>query len=749
MAKDQPAGVAFLDSAMHAKAWACFMFFCSAYDIFLFVTYGGLCLYSGLLSMERCVPGLPLLTTDKHGNYEEVTHMLVKKTLEALHDKAHAGVVKERAAATDHGVAAVVRVVAQELAAVKPEPPAPCGTRELDGRALIGMTRVGGAVVSPDGTQAVLHSKVYDFDAKKFDETLWLVDVAETSGAALAAHAHLTPLVKGSQHSFASANSPQWSPCGKFVAFLSNRGKEGEKTSVWTVPVAGPGEATLLKRFPSPSATSRGRRTKAEGGLDAHVFKRLPVREWDRWVDAKFAHPFFQPVSFEGGAYVAKGAAVDGLAKVATACPSGAFGGSEDWSIAPNGAVALSCRPPLAADEAWTTNRHVYLKGLVRRRGRRVPHGGQPGLRLQPGLLSKDGSKLAWLTMAGAQYEADAIGIKLYDVATKATTDLVAADADFAYSPQSLHWSGDGSKIYFTADVRARRRLCVVDVASRAVEILGSAADGSISVHGEIAGGLLVSRDSFGAPPELYRCGVDGAGLEQLTFFNEAKLAAVDLGVAEDVSFFNPRPGRESPEGADIQAYLLKPANFDAKKKYPLAVVIHGGPQGSIGDDWHYRWNLQSYASAGFGVLAVNFRGSTGLGHAYCRDISGDWSIGPDDTVAGVRHVLETYDWIDPCLVNHDGVFDLRSAYWSTEELFFMEKEFGGTPYAPESQLPESPYQKVSPAAAVTNWKTPTLRQGVESELLFLPDENHHCLNPQNSLVWHHAVLSWIKKHTA
>ena len=124
------------------------------------------------------------------------------------------------------------------------------------------------------------------------------------------------------------------------------------------------------------------------------------------------------------------------------------------------------------------------------------------------------------------------------------------------------------------------------------------------------------------------------------------------------------------------------------------------------------------------------------------------------------------------CLVNHDGVFDLRSAYWSTEELFFMEKEFGGTPYAPESQLPESPYQTASPAAAVTNWKTPTLviqgdkdfrlvtaealatftalqRQGVPSELLFLPDENHHCLNPQNSLVWHDTVLSWIRKWTA
>ena len=102
----------------------------------------------------------------------------------------------------------------------KPEPPAPCGTRQLDGRALIGMTRVGGAVVSPDGSKAVLHSRVYDWDAKKFDDTLWLIDVVEQSSSALAAHGHLTPLVKGSQHAFASANSPQWSPCGKFVAFL-------------------------------------------------------------------------------------------------------------------------------------------------------------------------------------------------------------------------------------------------------------------------------------------------------------------------------------------------------------------------------------------------------------------------------------------------------------------------------------------------------------------------------------------------
>ena len=525
------------------------------------------------------------------------------------------------------------------------------------------------------------------------------------------------------------------------------------------------------------------------------------MRHWDKWLGAKFAHPFYQPLTrLRDGTYVAEGAAVDGLAKVATACPSGAFGGSEDWSVSPtSGAVALSARPPLAEDEAWTTNRHIYLKESFSAVEATCLTEANPGYDTSPA-FSPDGSKLAWLTMAGAQYEADAVGVRLYDVATKTTTDLITAEVDFAYSPQSLKWSGDSKTIYFTAEVRARRRLCSVDVASRAIKILGSDADGSIKLHGEINGGLLVSRESFAAPPELYRCSHDGMNLKQLTFFNKDKLAAVDLGVAEDISFHNKRPGRESPDGADIQAWFLKPANFDSTKKYPLAVVIHGGPQGTFGDRWHYRWNLQSYASAGFAVLSVNFRGSTGMGHAYCRDISGDWSIGPDDTVAGVQHCLETYNWLNAsriaglgasyggfsvnylnghapegmfkCLVNHDGVFDFRSAYYSTEELFFMEKDFGGTPFAPENQLPTSMYQTTSPADAVDKWKTPTLviqgdkdfrlvtsealatftalqRQGVESELLFFPDENHWVNNPQNSLVWHDTVLSWIRKYTA
>ena len=711
------------------------------------------------------------------------------------------------------------------LLPTRPQPPAPSTARELDGAALVGMTRVGEAVVAPDGKRAVLSTKEYDFKAKKFDETLWMVDLDKAAALgddALRKHEHLTPLVSG------SASAPCWSPCGEWIAFLSDRedGKDDKnkaKTAVWLLPASRPGEATLLKRFPvdvsdldwtsdglvvaarvyvdgddAGMAATAARDEEIEkrgGGLDAHLFKRLPVREWDRWLDAKFAHPFLQRVERRDGSYVCVGDPVDGLHRIPTSCPSGAFGGKGDWAV--HGRVAFSCRPPLAEDEAWTTNRHIYTKGGFEGEEATCLTAENPGYDFAP-VFSPDGSRLAWLTMAGGNYESDAVGIRLHDVKAGATTDLLVAEQDFAWSPQSLEWAKDGTAIYFHADVKARRRLCSISLTG-AVTILGDDDAGSTTLHGESAQGLLVARDSLSRPAELALLREDGASERRITFFNDARLADVDLGAVEDVSYRTDRPGRESPDGADIQAWLIRPARFDETKKYPLCVVVHGGPQGSTGDDWHYRWNLQCLASAGFAVLAPNFRGSTGFGHAYCRDVSGDWAIGPDDSVAGVEHALATYAWLDPskvvglgasyggfsmnylngnapkdmfcALVNHDGLFDMRSGYWSTEELFFMEKEFDGPPCDAAASDPESPYNVASPSLKVAEWRTPTLviqgdkdyrlvtseaistftalqRQGVASELLFFPDENHHCLNPQNSLVWHDAVLAWCRRWT-
>jgi len=430
-----------------------------------------------------------------------------------------------------------------------------------------------------------------------------------------------------------------------------------------------------------------------------------------------------------------------------------------------------------------------------------------PGYDTNP-VFSPDGSQLAWLTMAGVDYEADAVGICLRDMKSGETRALMSAETDWDYSPQSLHWSKDGKRLLFTADIRSRRSLCAVDVdkgaADGGVSVL--CAEHSTSLYGEHGndGRLLVGVESFTQPQELFSLVADGSGPRQLTHFNRQRVTNLALGRVGELTF-------TGPNGDEIQSWLLRPAGFteadeaNPTKKYPLAVIYHGGPQGSTGDDWHYRWNLQCYASAGFAVLGINFRGSTGFGHAFTRAISakkgGNWNTGGEDTIACVEHTLEKHGaWIDAervvglgasyggftsnwlngnapkgmfkALVCHCGTFDLRSSYFSTEELFFMEHEFGGTPFEVAAKEQSSPYVCCTPSAKVDHWETPTLvihgakdfrlvesegiatftalqRRGVPSEMLYFATENHHCLNPQNSVVWHETVMHWITQWTS
>ena len=716
-----------------------------------------------------------------------------------------------------------------------PSKPAPTPLTEvLDGSRLVDMARVGATVISPDGSLACFEVRQYDWSTKKFDAQLWLADLqaaAAMNEAELAAHAHLTLLTAGSQHGFTSASSPQFSPCGKHIAFLSDRG--GDKTNgtaVWITPATGPGEARLLASFPvavgdlewnhdssgivvsasvyvdeaargasglaaMESTAARDKALKEdESGLNAVIFKRLPIRQWDSWLTSAMPHPFFAKVvpdaKSPSGYKLADVPAVDLLSAVPTAVPSGAFGGSEDWAISKGGAVAVSARPPLASDEAWTTNRHIYLQ-------RTIPDGsgawdgddlaaplgecltqGNPGYDTTP-TFSPDGTKLAWLTMAGAEYESDAVGIMLHDLVSGETRTLLKAEEHFDHSPRTLRWSNDGARLLFVADIRSRASLCSIDAAKGAgpggegVTVLTS--EGSHALHGECgSGSLLVSSQSFMAPPELYLLSADGSSARQLTFFNRERLSKTALGRVGEITC-------EGPSGDAIQSWLIRPAGLSEEeeaspsRKAPLAVIYHGGPQGSTGDDWQFRWNLQSYASAGFAVLGVNFRGSTGeptptvaprtahpphpcthrtfeadplaspagFGHRFCRAISASgpdavgWNVGGEDTLAAVAHVLETHgDWIDKdrvvglgasyggftsnwlngnaprglfkALVCHCGTFDLRSSYFSTEELFFMEHEFGGPPFEPAAKDESSPYVRCTPSAKVDQWQTPT-----------------------------------------
>jgi dipeptidyl aminopeptidase/acylaminoacyl peptidase len=295
---------------------------------------------------------------------------------------------------------------------------------------------------------------------------------------------------------------------------------------------------------------------------------------------------------------------------------------------------------------------------------------------------------------------------------------------------------------------------------------------------------IVFSQDSLTQPAEICTARVDGSDVKRLTHFNDERVKLARMSEPSEFYF-------TGAQGEKVQAWILKPVGFEEGRKYPVAFVIHGGPQGAIEDHFHYRWNLQAFAGAGYAVIAVNFHGSTGFGQAFTDSISGDWGGKPfEDLMKGLDYALANYAWLDSqrvgalgasyggwminwinghtnrfkCLVNHDGGFDEFANYFTTEELWFPEWEFKGVPW----EKPEL-YDKFSPSRYVGKWQTPTLvihgandfrlvdaegiatftalqRRGIPSQLLYFPDENHWVLKPKNSIVWHDTILGWMEK---
>ncbi len=300
-------------------------------------------------------------------------------------------------------------------------------------------------------------------------------------------------------------------------------------------------------------------------------------------------------------------------------------------------------------------------------------------------------------------------------------------------------------------------------------------------------GGLYVvhTRHSANKPVEIYRSRLDAEESTPLTKENTSLAEALDIPPAETFTF-------EGSGGAKVGGLLLKPPGFDPNKKYPVVFLIHGGPQGAWHDEWHNRWNYGMFTSPGYVGVAINPRGSTGYGQEFTDQISRDWTGRVyEDLMKGLDHALEAYPFLDreriaalggsyggfmvnwiaghsdrfKALVSHAGVFDLHSMYFSTEELWFAEWEFGGPPW-------KSPkiYEEQSPSRFVDNFKTPTLvihgaldfrvpdaqgfsmftalqRKGVASRLVYFPDEGHWIAKPGNRVLWWSEVHLWLAKY--
>jgi dipeptidyl aminopeptidase/acylaminoacyl peptidase len=432
--------------------------------------------------------------------------------------------------------------------------------------------------------------------------------------------------------------------------------------------------------------------------------------------------------------------------------------------------------------EAWSTNFDLF----------QVPFDGSaaprrittnPAWDAQP-KFSPDGKTLAYLAMSRPGFEADRYEIVLRDWASgREQKFTLRADAtpQGDRSPSSILWSADGRTLYGLAENLGQNALFAVDVASRQAKLLvGEGTLGDIQLA---AGGrILCGMNSLLGPTEFYTVGPDGKDLRRVSHFNDAKVAAARFGKPERFTF-------KGAKGDTVYGYLVQPADFDPARKYPVAFLIHGGPQGVFGNDFHYRWNPQAYAGAGYAVVMIDFHGSTSYGQAFTDAIRNDWGGAPfEDLMKGLDFALARYPFLDKdrvgalgasyggyminwiaghtdrfkCLVCHDGNLDERMAYFDTEELWFPEWEHQGLPW-------DNPagYTQPNPIEYVQNWKTPMLvvhgmkdyriaysqgistftalqRKGIPSKLLLFPDENHWVLRPANSIQWHDTVLGWL-----
>ncbi|HKI03056.1 MAG TPA: S9 family peptidase [Thermoanaerobaculia bacterium] len=671
----------------------------------------------------------------------------------------------------------VLALLGLALAAAAVAQPHPFTARDM-----VTMERISEPQPSPQGDRVVFVVRATDMDANRGRTDLWMVK-PDGSG--------LTRLTSDP----ASDNNPRWAPDGQSVYFLSTRSGSSQ---VWRLPAAG-GDAVQVTKLPldvssltlSPDgsrlafslevfadcptvACTRERLDQKEKGKtsgqlyqgDAGFF-----RHWDTWSEGRRNHLFVMPA--------AGGEPVDLTRGMNADVPSRPFGGTEEFTFSPDGRTVVFSARDAGREEPWSTDFDLYQVPVDGSQPPRNLTDANPAWDTQPA-FSPDGKTLAYLFMSRPGFEADRFRIRLRDLASG--RERVLAE-EWDRSAEGLIFSPDGRTLYTTATDVGQTPLFAIDVATgRVTKLVG---DGHVR-EPQLAGDRFVfGRDTLRSPVELHTARRDGSGVTQITRVNQERLAAALMGETEQFSF-------KGANGDTVYGWLTRPAGFQPGQKYPLAFIIHGGPQGSSSNEFHYRWNPQVYAGAGYAVVQIDFHGSTGYGQAFTDAIRMDWGGKPlVDLQKGLEAALQRNPWIDggrvcalgasyggymtnwiagnwpdrfQCLVTHDGVFDQRMMYYGTEELWFPEWEHGG----PYWQNPAG-YEKHNPAQFVDRWKTPMLvvhggldyripvdqgiaafnvlqRRGIPSQFLHFPDENHWVLKPANSLLWHETVLAWLDR---
>lgn len=648
---------------------------------------------------------------------------------------------------------------------------------------MISMSRVSDPQVSPDGKWVAYSVAKPDLPANHLVHNIWLV-----------------PTAGGEPRQITQGGSderPRWSPDGRSIAFISSRDNAGQ---VYILSLAG-GEARGLTSLstgadneiwspdgksiafissvypdcPDEACNAKRDDEKSKSKVKARIYTKLMVRHWTSWWDGKRSHLFIVPLS--------GGAPKDLTPKADYDVPPFNLGNPEAISFSPDSKeIAFTADTDDATSaEATSTNGDIFT----------VPSDGSAASKRiteNPGddwgpVYSKDGKSIAYVSQLVPGYEADRWRLMLYDRASGKHTNLTET---WDRSIGAFEWAPDSKTIYFSAEDQGEGPIYAIAATAgstpRKIISEGFNPEFDLSADGQT---LVFTRQGFTAPSEVFSAHADGSAAQQITHHNSSILAGLTP-VKWESFWFN------GSDGVKVNAFLVTPPDFDSSKKYPLLVLVHGGPQDAWDDSWSYRWNQRLMVSPGYVALIVNFRGSSGYGAKFEEEISKDWGGQPyRDVMGGIDAAIAKYPFIDKdrvaaaggsyggymidwlathtdrfkCLISHAGPFDAASMYGATEELWFEDWEFNGPPWV----HPEL-FQKWSSFADAGNlgkFKTPTLviggeldfrvpytqdlefftalqRQGVPSKLMIYPDEGHWVLKPQNSQLWYKTFFDWL-----
>ncbi|HXR19490.1 MAG TPA: S9 family peptidase [Steroidobacteraceae bacterium] len=665
---------------------------------------------------------------------------------------------------------------------------------------LIALDRVADPRLSPDGRSVAYQLLETDLAANRTIGSIWLAPVPDASVASSEAHIARRLTAPG-----VSSFAPRWRGDGKLLFFLSTRSGNSQ---VWRLDLAG-GEAQAVTHGPlevgsfmlapdgkhivvamnvfpdcdSLDCTKRRLEERATQKDNGRLFERLFVRHWDSWANGTRSQLFAYALDEQG---IAWGAPVSLTQGIDADVPSKPFGDDSEWSFTPDSRALIFTTRIAGSNEPWSTNFDLYRVDID---GATLPRNltaANPAWDAGPA-VSPDGRTLAYRAMKRPGFEADRFGIMLKDLSSGATRELLP---NWDRSSALLRWSGDGRLLYTVADEDGQRRLFMIDV--ERARIVPLTDQGTVRGFDVGHAGVVYALDSLGAVTQLFHIDVRSGRSVQFTHHNQERLAGVALGDYQPFSF-------RGWNGDIVHGYVVKPVGYQPGRKYPVLLLIHGGPENSLANEFHYRWNAQAYAGAGYAVVLIDFHGSLGYGQAFTDAVRGHWGDRPlEDLQKGWSYALSAFPYLDGsracalggsfggymtnwiegnwrldaaapwrCLVTHEGVFDSRMMYYSSDELWFEEWEHEGTAFA----QPQN-FERFNPVDHVADWSVPMLvihggqdfrvpleqgvatftalqRRGIPSEFLYFPDENHWLLKPQHAQRWFRAVQEWLAKWTA